>query len=155
MTVDEAIQELLSISTDVRAVAILDADGALVGSGPGAVSTGVGATGGRLWEAAARRASSAGAAPLEHVVVDVGGASVAAVESGGRRILALTGPEPPVGLVLFDLRTCLTDAFAVDAAKASATDGAGAGGVDATLADDSATEQATGDTGPAAGEEQA
>ena len=111
MTVDEAIKELLTISTDVRAVAILDADGSLLGAGPGAVSTSVGAAGGDLWEAAARRASAFGGSSLEHLVVDIGGASVAAVESGGRRILALTGPEPPVGLVLFDLRTCLADAF--------------------------------------------
>ena len=28
----------------------------------------------------------------------------------GRGIVAVTGPQPAIGLLLFDLRTCLTDA---------------------------------------------
>ena len=37
---------------------------------------------------------------------------VAAVEAYGHRAVAVTGPRPAVALLLFDLRTCLGDAFA-------------------------------------------
>ncbi len=38
--------------------------------------------------------------------------AVAAVEAHGHRAVAVTGPRPAVALLLFDLRTCLGDAFA-------------------------------------------
>jgi hypothetical protein len=44
-------------------------------------------------------------------VQDTNGA-VAMLAAHGRRIAAVTGPRPAVGLLLFDLRTCLGDAFA-------------------------------------------
>ena len=34
------------------------------------------------------------------------------LQAHGGRIVAVTGPRPAVGLLLFDLRTCLGDAFA-------------------------------------------
>ena len=40
--------------------------------------------------------------------------AVAVVAAHGHRIAALTGPDPAVGLLLFDLRTCLGDAFAAE-----------------------------------------
>ena len=49
---------------------------------------------------------------LEHVVVPVAGGVVAVVEAHGHRAVAVTGPRPAVALLLFDLRTCLGDAFA-------------------------------------------
>ena len=36
LTIDEAIRDLLDVSTDVTAIAVLDEDGAVVASGPGA-----------------------------------------------------------------------------------------------------------------------
>ena len=45
------------------------------------------------------------------MAVDLGDAAVVALEADGRRIVALTAAAPPLGLVLFDLRTCLADAF--------------------------------------------
>jgi hypothetical protein len=107
MTVDEAIRELLTISTDIRSVAVLGREGDLLDAGPGAVGNGVGAAAGGLWEAAARR----GDAALDYVIVHEDECAVAVVESRGRRIAALTVPKPAVGLLLFDLRSCLTDAF--------------------------------------------
>lgn len=63
----------------------------------------------RLWEAAGR---SAGPGGLAHVVVPVPGGAVAVVEAHGHRAVAVTGSDPAVALLLFDLRTCLGDAFA-------------------------------------------
>ena len=42
----------------------------------------------------------------------VAGGVVAVVEAHGHRASAVTGPRPAVALLLFDLRTCLGDAFA-------------------------------------------
>jgi hypothetical protein len=36
------------------------------------------------------------------------------LQADGHRIAAVTGAQPAVGLLLFDLRTCLSDAFAVE-----------------------------------------
>ena len=112
MTADEAIRDLLNVSTDIQSVAVVGADGDIVASGPGAVAADLAAAADRLWHAAALRAVALGDSPLDHVVVqDVNGA-VAMLTARGRRITAVTGPRPAVGLLLFDLRTCLGDAFA-------------------------------------------
>jgi hypothetical protein len=116
VTVDEAISDLLSISTDIRSLAVFDAAGVLLGSGPAAVGAAAGAAADGLWRAAAEAADSGDTTTaLEHVAVDLGDAAVVTLEAGGRRIVALTAAQPPLGLVLFDLRTCLADAFPTEA----------------------------------------
>jgi len=111
MTADEAIRDLLDISTDVNSVAVLGVDGELLASGPGAVASDLGTVSAGLWDAAAGQALATGATGLDHVVVEDASGAVAVVEVQDRRIVAVTGPQPAVGLLLFDLRTCLGDAF--------------------------------------------
>jgi predicted regulator of Ras-like GTPase activity (Roadblock/LC7/MglB family) len=111
LTIDEAIRDLLDVSTDIAAVAILDASGAVVACGPGAADERTAEAVGLLWDAASRRAAESGDGGLEHVVVPVAGGVVAVVEAHGHRAVAVTGPRPAVALLLFDLRTCLGDAF--------------------------------------------
>jgi len=110
VTVDEAILDLLNVSTDIRSVAVLGPEG-VAAAGPGATGSGLGAAAGRLWDAAFRRAADLGRSPLEHVIVQDASGAVALLAGHGRRIAAVTGPRPAVGLLLFDLRTCLGDAF--------------------------------------------
>jgi hypothetical protein len=97
------------VSTDITAIAVLDASGAVVASGPGAAGQETAEATGLLWDAAGRLAA---AGDLEHVVVPVPGGVVAVVAARGHRAVAVTGPRPAVALLLFDLRTCLGDAFA-------------------------------------------
>ena len=97
------------MSTDITAVAVLDASGAVVACGPGAAGQDTAESTGLLWDAAGRLTADGG---LEHVVVPVAGGLVAIVEAHGHRAVAVTGPRPAVALLLFDLRTCLGDAFA-------------------------------------------
>ena len=78
MTADEAIRDLLDISTDVKAVAVLGADGELIASGPGAVASDFGTASAGLWDAAAGQARAAGATGLDHVVVQDAAGAVAA-----------------------------------------------------------------------------
>jgi len=115
VTVDEAIRDLLNVSTDIQGVAVLGREGDIVAAGPGAVAADLAATCGRLWEAAVERAAACGQeSPLDHVVVQDANGAVAVLAARGRRIAAVTGPRPAVGLLLFDLRTCLGDAFAAE-----------------------------------------
>jgi hypothetical protein len=107
-SVDEAIHELLSISTDITAVAVLGPGDEVLGAGPDPVSGGFPEAVRGLWDAAAR--ASGGDAPLHSVIVQDAEGGVAVVAAGGRLIAALTRPRPAVGLLLFDLRTCLSDA---------------------------------------------
>jgi hypothetical protein len=117
VTVDEAIGDLLEVSTDIRTLAVLGDDGAVLGVGPGGAGAELGAATEALWLGAAAALDDGAAAhdaALDHVVVDLGDAAVVVLESGGHRAVALTSADPPLGLVLFDLRTCLADAFPVD-----------------------------------------
>lgn len=100
------------MSTDISAVAVLDASGAVVACGPGPAGETLSDAAVQLWDAAGRRAALDGGAALEHVVVPIDGGAVAMVEAHGHRAVAVTGPHPAVALLLFDLRTCLGDAYA-------------------------------------------
>ena len=81
-------------------------------SGPGAADEKTSESVAQLWNAASRHAAERGDSGLEHLVVPVAGGVVAVVEAHGHRAVAVTGSRPAVALLLFDLRTCLGDAFA-------------------------------------------
>ena len=114
MTIDEAIRDLLNVSTDIQGVAVLGAEGDVVAAGPGAPAADLAGACRRLWEAAVARAAALAESPLDHVVVQDSNGAVAMLTARGRRIAGVTGPRPAVGLLLFDLRTCLADAFAAE-----------------------------------------
>lgn len=118
MTIDEAVRDLLDVSTDVHSVAVLDATGAVVASGPAGVSSGLGEAVASLWLAAERGAEASGPVALDHILVRDRSGSVAVLSHHGHRIVARTVPDPAVGLLLFDLRTCLGDAFSMDGDEA-------------------------------------
>jgi predicted regulator of Ras-like GTPase activity (Roadblock/LC7/MglB family) len=100
----QAIADLTEISPQVRHVAVIDADGGVSGSNlPDAARSD------RLAAAAQRLVETAeelrpGVAQLE-AATPVG--SVFVVRDGDRLIAATTTPEPTVGLVFYDLKTCL------------------------------------------------
>lgn len=115
MTADEAIRELLDISTDVRAAAVLRPEGDVVAVAPAAAEAALRTAAGRLWRAAEARAAALGSSPLDHVVVQDDSGGVGMLQAHGARIVAVTGPQPAVGLLVFDLRTCLGDALGAEA----------------------------------------
>ncbi len=100
----EALEDLKQISTQVQQVVIFDEGGRVVAStlGDGRAAEAMADAAARLLEAAAE--SSKAVVQLEAAL---GEASVALVTDGGRTIAATTTPEPTIGLVLYDLRTCL------------------------------------------------
>ncbi|MGO8684645.1 MAG: roadblock/LC7 domain-containing protein [Thermoleophilia bacterium] len=111
MTIQEALVELQRVSTDISEAAVLDGNGVAVASTRPMTDDAVAGAAQHVWRAAQRAASEAGARVLHQLVVEAGqGASVMVAEAG-HRIAAVTGRRPVLGLVLFDLRTCLSDAF--------------------------------------------
>jgi predicted regulator of Ras-like GTPase activity (Roadblock/LC7/MglB family) len=119
MTASRALADLMEISSQVQAAVLLEGDG-----DPAASTL---ADEGRTRELArvARELLGAaeqvrvapGALPLSQLEVATRDGSVFVVREGERTIAAVTGPTPTVGLVFYDLRTCLSGA------AASETDG--------------------------------
>ena len=105
-TVDaaEAIRGLTEMSPQVRQVVLLGGDGTLLGTNaPRSAAD-------RLAQAAAallREADALRAEPVAQLEAATAAGSVFVVRDGGRTIAATTSPEPTVGLVFYDLKTCL------------------------------------------------
>jgi predicted regulator of Ras-like GTPase activity (Roadblock/LC7/MglB family) len=104
MDAAQAIADLTEISPQVRDVVVIGPDGAAAGSNltdDAAVA--------RLADGAKRLVEAAealrpGVAQLEAATL---AGSVFVVRDGERLIAATTTPEPTVGLVFYDLKTCL------------------------------------------------
>ncbi len=111
MDAAQAISDLTEISPQIRYVAVLAADGSVAGSNlfDEAAATRLADGARRLVEAA--ESMRPGVAQLEAATVT---GSVFVVRDGDRMIAATTTPEPTVGLVFYDLKTCLRS---VEAAK--------------------------------------
>ena len=104
MDAARAIADLTEISPQVKDVVLVAADGSLTGSNlpdeQAAQRLADGAR--RLLEAA--DGLRPGVAQLEAATTE---GSVFAVRDGDRLVAATTTPEPTVGLVFYDLKTCL------------------------------------------------
>ena len=61
----------------------------------------------RLWDAADRARRDLGRPELSQLEVATGEGSVFAVRDEEHLIVASTPPEPTVGLIFYDLKTCL------------------------------------------------
>lgn len=120
MDAQQAIADLTEISPQVRDVVVIGPDGAPAGSNltePVAEQ--------RLADGARRLVEAAealrpGVAQLEAATL---GGSVFVVRDGERLIAATTTPEPTVGLVFYDLKTCLrsiADVGSTESGKAEA-----------------------------------
>jgi predicted regulator of Ras-like GTPase activity (Roadblock/LC7/MglB family) len=104
MDASQAIADLTEISPQVRHVVVLTADGAVSGSNLATETPAERlATGARQLLATAEELRP-GVAQLEAATVE---GSVFVVRDGDRLIAATTTPEPTVGLVFYDLKTCL------------------------------------------------
>lgn len=104
MDATQAIADLTEISPQVKTVVVVGADGSIVGSNLPSEDAAA-----RLAAGARRLLSSAEelhprVAQLEAATV---AGSVFCVRDGERLIAATTTPEPTVGLVFYDLKTCL------------------------------------------------
>ena len=102
MDVAEALSDLAEISSLIRAAAIAGPDGNAIGATGG--GDGLADVGRDLLDEVQR--VRVGAPPTQLEVATHEG-SVFVLRDGERTIVATTGPEPTVGLVFYDLKSCL------------------------------------------------
>jgi predicted regulator of Ras-like GTPase activity (Roadblock/LC7/MglB family) len=107
-----ALERLREISSQVRAALLLERGGKVVGStfADDLRAKDVAAEAeALLTEAEQRRDAGDEAAEFAQLEVALQGGSVFVVRDGDRLIAATTQPEPTVGLVFYDLKSCLRD----------------------------------------------
>jgi predicted regulator of Ras-like GTPase activity (Roadblock/LC7/MglB family) len=108
MDAAQAIADLTEISPQVREVVVLGGDGSLAGTNAEPGRADVLADGARRLLAAADEVRAGhGAGAVAQVEAATGEGSVFVVRDGDRVIAATTSPDPTVGLVFYDLKTCL------------------------------------------------
>jgi predicted regulator of Ras-like GTPase activity (Roadblock/LC7/MglB family) len=104
----QALDDLISVSSQLEGAVIVDAGGAVVAS---TFADGRGDEVGRealeLLAAADGSAAAGGRAEIAEVVAYLPGGAVFVVRSGGRVVAGVTGADPAAGLVLYDLKTSL------------------------------------------------
>jgi predicted regulator of Ras-like GTPase activity (Roadblock/LC7/MglB family) len=104
MDANRAIADLTEISPQVREVVIVEAEGAIAGTNAAPDEAR------RLADAARRLVEAADALrpePVAQLEAATTSGSVFVVRDGSRMIAATSAPEPTVGLVFYDLKTCL------------------------------------------------
>ncbi|HSX21701.1 MAG TPA: hypothetical protein VLE97_02885 [Gaiellaceae bacterium] len=103
MDAAQALADLTEISSQIEAAVLFDEAGAVQAStlADGAALAGAAA---RLLEQAATHGE------VTQLEASVGDGTVFVVREGARRIAAITGPSPTVGLVFYDLKSALRGA---------------------------------------------
>jgi predicted regulator of Ras-like GTPase activity (Roadblock/LC7/MglB family) len=110
MDAAQALADLAEISSQIEAAVLFDEDGEVAGStfaDESAAKTLARAAAALLERAVEFRTDDAAVTQLEASTAE---GSVFVVRDGSRRIAATTGPSPTVGLVFYDLKSCLRDA---------------------------------------------
>jgi predicted regulator of Ras-like GTPase activity (Roadblock/LC7/MglB family) len=107
----QALADLTEISSQIQAAALIGADGEVAASTLAEESRAREfARAARELVSAAETVRSLGGESLTQLEVATGEGSVFVVRDGGRTIAATTSPEPTVGLVFYDLKSCLRSA---------------------------------------------
>jgi predicted regulator of Ras-like GTPase activity (Roadblock/LC7/MglB family) len=109
MDVAQALADLTEISSQIEAAVLFDAAGSVLGStlADDAPAQALAAAAAGLLEGAdALRGEESAVTQLEAALAD---GCVFVVRDGDRRIAATTVPNPTVGLVFYDLKSCLRD----------------------------------------------
>jgi predicted regulator of Ras-like GTPase activity (Roadblock/LC7/MglB family) len=106
MDAAQAIADLMEISSQVRAAVVARADGSVeAASQEGDGGEALAQVAARLLEGAA--AVRGGETTVTQLEAAARGGSVFVVRDGERIVAATTGASPTVGLVFYDLKTCL------------------------------------------------
>jgi predicted regulator of Ras-like GTPase activity (Roadblock/LC7/MglB family) len=117
MDAAQALGELMELSSQITAAAVLDGDGAVLASSSTDAerTAALGASIQELVAAAAELGTEGRDVTRVEVELDEGGLFV--VRDGGHVVGATTGPNPTSGLVVYDLRTCAQAITAPEAKK--------------------------------------
>ena len=105
MEAAQALADLTEISSQIEAAVLFTADGSVAGS-----TLADEARAQALARSALEILEAAGGEGVTQVEASTRDGSVFVVRDGARGILAVTGLEPTVGLVFYDLKSCLRNA---------------------------------------------
>jgi predicted regulator of Ras-like GTPase activity (Roadblock/LC7/MglB family) len=133
MDAARALADLTAVSSQIEGAVLADQGGKVLASTFGAREAGerIAERATALLRAAEARGGAVPGVELTSVVAETREGGVFVVRGRDRLVAALTGREPTVGLVLYDLKTCLRlaeedeEAPDVQAAAGGATEGAG------------------------------
>ena len=115
MDAAQALSDLTEISSQIEAVVVFDSDGSTIASTlDDSHTVELARTAQELLAAVRRTAGGKELAQLEAATSD---GSVFVVKDDQRTIAATTGPEPTVGLVFYDLKSCLRSVAAEEKPK--------------------------------------
>jgi predicted regulator of Ras-like GTPase activity (Roadblock/LC7/MglB family) len=104
----QALADLTEISSQIEAAVVTDADGAVLASTFAEAERADALAGAaRTLLAAAERVAHESGSPLAQLEAATAQGSVFLVRDAERLIAATTRPEPTVGLVFYDLKSCL------------------------------------------------
>jgi predicted regulator of Ras-like GTPase activity (Roadblock/LC7/MglB family) len=103
----QAIADLMEISSQVRSAAVIGADGAVEAASADEAGQTLARTARGLLEAAGGVRTSGDSSITQLEAAAREGSVFVVRDSGGRVVAATTGASPTVGLVFYDLKTCL------------------------------------------------
>ena len=107
MDAAQALSDLTEISSQIEAAVVLDSDGSALASTLDEQHAPEFTQVVQELIAAVRRASGSDSGELAQAEIATADGSVFLVRDEQRTIAATTGPEPTVGLVFYDLKSCL------------------------------------------------
>jgi predicted regulator of Ras-like GTPase activity (Roadblock/LC7/MglB family) len=134
MDAAQALSDLTEISSQIEAAVVLDSDGSALASTLDESRSAALARTAQELLAAVGRASGNGGKELAQLEIATTGGSVFVVRDGRRTIAATTGPEPTVGLVFYDLKSCLRSVAAEEKPRPKRTPRTSAKGGDGDAA---------------------
>ena len=107
----EAVKQLVEVSTEITSVVLLEGETVLASTygSDRERSEAVAATIRRLDEAATSSAGRLGRGTVTQLQAALPEGSVFIVRDGTHTVAATTGPKPTVGLIFYDLKSCLRD----------------------------------------------
>jgi predicted regulator of Ras-like GTPase activity (Roadblock/LC7/MglB family) len=117
MDAAQALSDLTEVSSQINAALVLDADGSTMASTLDGTQAEELSRAAQELLAAVRGAAGDGEKELAQLEVATTGGSVFVVRDQERTIAATTGPEPTVGLVFYDLKSCLRSIAAEEKPK--------------------------------------
>jgi predicted regulator of Ras-like GTPase activity (Roadblock/LC7/MglB family) len=112
MDATQALADLTEISSQIEAAVLFGEDGSVEASTLSDEHAAETLARGAVQLLASAAESRSDAAEVTQLEAETGSGSVFVVRDGARRIAAVTGPKPTVGLVFYDLKKCLRDAAA-------------------------------------------
>jgi predicted regulator of Ras-like GTPase activity (Roadblock/LC7/MglB family) len=107
MDAAQALADLMEISSQVRGAVLVASDGTVEAAQPSGDAGDALASAARDLLEAAGAVRSTGDTSVTQLEAATRGGSVFVVRNGGRIVAATTGASPTVGLVFYDLKTCL------------------------------------------------